>query len=202
MAYDEKKPQRRSIRLNGYNYSREGLYFITLCCLNGAHLFGQVIEAKMELNEAGKIVAREWKKTPQIRKNTALHEYIVMPNHFHAIIEILITQNPAPKPEPPTFKSPSQTIGAIIRGFKAASTTKLKQHYYPKDPHTGELRFARSSEPRFTRSSANKPPFGPTDKIWQRNYYDIIIRNEAAYKNISNYIKNNPAKWQQDKFNR
>ena len=80
--------QRKNIRLKGYDYSKPGLYFITICCHNREMLFGQIENGKMILNEYGKIVEQEWIKTPKIRNNVKLHEFTVMPNHFHAIIQI------------------------------------------------------------------------------------------------------------------
>jgi REP element-mobilizing transposase RayT len=79
---------RRSIRLKGYNYLQEGLYFITLCCQNRDCLFGEIENGQMRLNDAGRIVEEEWIKTPHIRTNIALGEFAVMPNHFHGILEI------------------------------------------------------------------------------------------------------------------
>ena len=77
---------RRSIRLKGYNYSQAGLYFVTICVKNRACLFGEIRNRKMELNNAGQMVKTEWVKLPERFKNIRLHEYIVMPNHFHAIL--------------------------------------------------------------------------------------------------------------------
>ena len=79
---------RRSIRLKGYDYAQEGLYFITLCTQNRALLFGNIENGEMNLNDYGRIVEDEWIKTLEIRKNIAIHEYVIMPNHFHAILEI------------------------------------------------------------------------------------------------------------------
>lgn len=194
---------RRSIRLKGYDYSQAGLYFITMCCKDRECYFGQIENGKMMLNAAGRIAHQEWQHTANIRDNIALHDFIVMPNHFHAIIEILFQKQKGEKEGAPsgidsgespsgsrtgelqfapTFRSPSQTIGAIIRGYKGATTKKIKE-LHRSGSITGELQFA------------------PTGSIWQRDYYEIIIRNEGAYHNISNYIQNNPAKWQSDKFN-
>ena len=187
VEYNPNKHHRRSIRLKGYDYSREGLYFITLCCQDRQHLFGTIKNGEMILNKAGEIVKEEWKKTPSIRQNTALHEYAIMPNHFHAIIEIVFSKNR--KGDSGKFQSPSQTIGAIIRGFKGASTKRIKEYYFSEDnsARTGELQFAPTK-------------FAPTDKIWQSNYYEHIIRNEKSYHRISKYIKNNPVNWEKDKF--
>ncbi len=79
---------RRSIRLKEYDYSKAGLYFITICCQNGEHLFGEITEGKVLLNKAGKMVDRMWNEIPSDFSNAVLHEYVIMPNHLHGIIEI------------------------------------------------------------------------------------------------------------------
>ena len=82
-------PQRKSIRLKGYDYSQAGLYFITIVTKNREHLFGKIENGKMILNDAGKMVEKQWLKLPERFKNIKLHEYTVMPNHFHTILEIV-----------------------------------------------------------------------------------------------------------------
>jgi len=201
MAYDPQKHHRRSIRMKGYDYSREGLYFITMVCQNRACLFGKIENGKMILNEAGQIVEEEWIKTQRIRQNIELGEFVVMPNHFHGILEIKYSAGGKSQfaSTENKFKSPSQTIGAIIRGFKGATTKRIKElisregsgikddNNKEKD-RTGELQFASTI-------------FGPIGSIiWQRNYWEHIIRNEKEYGRISNYIINNPAKWTADKL--
>src|SRR5690606_30965470 len=122
--YNPHKHHRRSIRLKGYDYAQEGLYFITICCQDRAHLFGHIDNGEMILNAYGKIAHAEWQNTEQIRNNCRIHEFIIMPNHIHGIIEILFkkeTENEIGK-----FQSPSQTIGSIIRGFKIATIKKIK----------------------------------------------------------------------------
>lgn len=86
--YNPQKHHRRSIRLQGYDYSQEGLYFITICCQDRAHLFGEIVNGEMILNSYGEIAQKEWQNTSVIRDNVVLHEFVVMPNHFHSIIEI------------------------------------------------------------------------------------------------------------------
>ena len=86
--YNPNIHRRRSIRLKGYDYSQKALYFVTICTQNRKELFGKTINNKMVLNIAGKMVEKIWLESPQIFPNTKLHEYIIMPNHFHAIIEI------------------------------------------------------------------------------------------------------------------
>ena len=88
MTYNPDIHHRRSIRLKGYDYSQAGLYFITICIQNRACLLGKIINGEMNLNEAGTMVKNEWFKLPKRFSNIKLHENIVMPNHFHAILEI------------------------------------------------------------------------------------------------------------------
>jgi putative transposase len=186
---------RRSIRLKGYDYSQEGLYFITICVQNRKSIFGGVVNGEMVLNSFGKIAFEEWKKTEQIRDNCKLHEFIVMPNHNHGIIEITI--NKGDEKAIGKFQSPSHSIGSFIRGYKIATIKRIKDKIKNLSPSnsTGELQFAPTEE------------FAPTEtikeldfKLWQRNYYEHIIRNEQSYQRISEYIINNPAKWTDDKF--
>ncbi len=137
MIYNSNRHDRHSIRLKGYDYSRQGLYYITLCCQDHICLFGEIIDEKMILNDAGKIANDCWNQIPEHFPNTILHEYIVMPNHIHGIIEIMETHDkqdlrrgekffaPTIIANAPTinpFNSPSKTIGSIIRGYKIGVT--------------------------------------------------------------------------------
>ena len=200
MYFNPQKYHRRSIRLQGYDYSQEGLYFITICCKDRSHLFGEIVGGEMILNSYGEIVQKEWLNTSKIRDNVVLHEFVVMPNHFHSIIEIKFQKG---NNQIGKFQSPSQTVGDIIRGYKIAAIKKIKDNILgtgekindSKSESKGELRFAPTA------------PTAPTEKIkeldfkiWQRNYYEHIIRNEQAYERISDYIRNNPKRWNDDKF--
>ena len=200
---------RRSIRLKGYDYSQAGLYFITICCQNRACLFGDVVNKEMKLNDAGTMVENEWLKLPNRFQNIQLHEFVVMPNHFHAILEIVgatlvVAQNDAVnennannqmgqpqgiahpvntsndddsfKGQPQGIAHPGKTVGNMIGAFQSIVTVEY-------------IRGVKT---------LNWQPFD--GKLWQRNYYEHIIRNEQSYLTISNYIKNNPAKWADDKF--
>lgn len=224
---------RRSIRLRGYDYAKEGLYFITICCHEMVCRFGYVENRKMVLNRYGEIAHNEWLKTREIRPNIELGEFVVMPNHFHAIIRILgrgelhsvdgrgelhspLVLGELHSPNDPgeshsrqngelhspsvpgeshlsgdgelhslgdgelhspsnggvcktPLRGPSQTVGAVVRGYKSAVTKQL-----------GLMGFV--------------------GKLWQRNYWEHIIRDESSYIGISDYIINNPAKWTDDKF--
>ena len=201
-------PNRQSIRLSNYDYSQEGSYFITLVTQNRLHLFGKIEDGKMILNSLGKILEEEWKMTIQLRPNITLGEFIIMPDHMHMILTISskmekkedrewIHSNP---------KSPSHTIGAIIRGFKGASTKKINLFLNS----TGESQFAPTeSQLSPTESQFDQnPQFAPTNsaefyknKIFQRNYYEHIIRNQHDYNRIEQYIIDNPMNWKKKKLN-
>lgn len=189
-------PNRQSIRLSNYDYSQKGSYFITLVAQDRIHLFGKIENGKMILNCVGKIVEEEWINTIEIRPNITLGEFIIMPDHMHMILTISAQMDKKEEKEwiQSNPKSPSHTIGAIIRGFKGASTKKINLFLNS----TGESRFAQTIE----------SPFAPTNssefyknKIFQRNYYEHIIRNQADYNRIEQYIIDNPMNWKKKKLN-
>ncbi len=176
---------RKSIRLVGYDYSKAGLYFVTICCQNKECFFGEIVGDNIILSEAGKIANECWFEIPKHFKNVVLHEHIIMPNHVHGIIEITtddvgvnqhspsdianIEKSNVDSPLRNEFKSPSKTIGSIIRGYKIGVT-------------------------KWFHSNTD------ISNVWQRNYYEHIIRDGDSYQRISNYIINNPKNWKDDKF--
>jgi len=166
--------KRRSIRLPAYDYAQAGGYFITICTHNRACLFGENIEGKMVLNDMGLTIECEWAKTPALRSNVKLDVFVVMPNHIHGIVLILESARKGVSPYVPAgdFRSPSQTIGAVIRGFKSAATKQIN----------------------IIRNS-------PGTKLWQRNFYERVIRNEDELSLMQKYIVENPAQWEFDKEN-
>ncbi|MBI1306845.1 MAG: transposase [Bacteroidetes bacterium] len=187
MPYNPQLHQRKSIRLKGYDYAQAGLYFITICTQNRACLFGEIINGEMRLTTYGEIALAEWKKTEEIRENCCIHESIIMPDHIHGIIEI--THKRGEEQEIGKFQSPSQTIGAIIRGFKIASIKKIKELIQKEEKSKGELQFALTE-------LIKSLDF----KIWQRNYYEHIIRDEQSLQRIRQYIINNPQNWNGDQL--
>ena len=173
MKYDPNIHHRRSIRLKHFDYRQDGFYFITLCCKDNVHFFGEIIDDHMQLNEIGKIAQKCWYDIPNHFENVELHEFVIMPNHIHFIIEIVGAKYFSPH-NPNEFmpnrpKGTSQTIGSIVRGFKVGVTKWVRQNTHI---HT----------------------------LWQRNYYEHIIRTEESYHKISDYIKYNPLNWRTDRF--
>ncbi|MEA2015034.1 MAG: transposase [Thermodesulfobacteriota bacterium] len=174
MTYNPDIHNRRSIRLKGYDYSQAGAYFVSICTQNRECLFGKITDGQMVLNDAGKIVADEWIKTGAIRNNVALDEWVVMPNHFLGILVVDDRRGTARRaPTIEQFGQPvSNSIPTIIRSFKSAVTKRI-------------------NEIRKT----------PGKKLWQRNYYEHIIRDENELNRIREYIVNNPMKWGLDREN-
>ncbi|MDD4901473.1 MAG: transposase [Patescibacteria group bacterium] len=166
------KFNRKSVRLKNYDYSRIGMYFITVCAENRECLFGRIENEKMILNEMGRIVEREWLKTSEIRKEIYLDEYVIMPNHFHAIVFInnngIGISTVGANGRSPLRMRP-KSISSLMAGFKSSAT-----------------------------SCINKFRHTPLVPIWQRNYYEHIIRNEISLDKIRNYIANNPGGWPND----
>ena len=232
MKYDPAKHKRRSIRLKGYDYSQAGLYFITICIQDREMLLGKIKNDEMLLNDAGKMVRKEWEKLPQRFNAIVLHEFVIMPNHFHAILEIVratlvVAPNEAARDE--TGELPGATTRVApttpdAMGQLPGATTRVAPTVAPNETapdEAGELPGATTRVAQIAKTIGDVmgafksittgkyidgvknygwPSFNR--KLWQRNYYEHIIRNERAYENISEYIINNPARWQDDKFHK
>lgn len=170
-----------SARLQAWDYGSNAAYFVTICAADRKHYFGENDNGKIVLSKIGIITQREWIKTPEIRPdmNLILDEYIVMPNHFHAIIIIgenkynnrrdamhyVSTTTTTQKNQ---FATQRKNLSSIIRGYKSAITT-----------------FARKNN---------------IDFAWQSRFHDRIIRNNDEFERIRNYILNNPLNWNNDKY--
>ncbi len=180
MTFNPDIHHRKSIRLRGYDYSQAGMYFVTICTHDRTPLFGEIINGEMKMNEAGVIATDEILVTAKMRHNVSFDEFIVMPNHMHSIIAVgaRCTRPDCTRPEcSPKNGGGNEsgrvqrapTIGDVVRGYKSAVTKRINQ--------------------------LRNPPFAP---VWQRNYYEQIIRDEAAYLKIAEYIQTNPQRWQED----
>lgn len=187
-----------SARAPFWDYGWNAAYFITICTENREHYFGNITDGKMDLSEIGIIVKNEWLKTFEMRPdmNLLMGEYVIMPNHFHAIIIIGKNEYNAPRgsvqqqrrcgcgrdamhcvstksadmnPEKNKFGPQSKNLASIVRGFKIGVTKN-----------------AGLINPNFA---------------WQSRFHDHIIRDEKSYQTISEYVINNPINWHHDKFN-
>lgn len=200
--YNPQIHHRRSIRLKNYDYSQKGLHFITLIVKNRKHLFGKIDNGQMNLNALGKIATEEWLNSIKVRHNISLGDFIFMPDHFHAIVSIDYKLNDRNKERIGKFISPTNTLGAIIRGFKGATTKQINEYIREVkksgalekgEDLKGELQFA----PGIVAPGIDTPGEVASGEgsIWQRNYHSKLITSERALFNISEYIKNNPKNW-------
>jgi len=175
------KNHRRSIRLKGYDYTQAGAYFVTICTKDRACLFGDVADGVMRLNQMGHIVRQCWLAIPDHFPHVLLDEFVVMPNHVHGILVIMPTHDvgathasPLQNDDTPTRPRGPQprSVASIVGSFKSAAAKRINEH----------------------RGTPGAP-------IWQRNYYEHIIRDDESLNLIRNYIADNPLRWQIDAEN-
>lgn len=166
---------RRSIRLPGYDYRQAGIYFVTLCTYEKTKILGTIEEGEVFLSDLGRIVSEEWQLMAKARPNVQIDRCVVMPNHIHSLIIIEDKRagdacSASPAPNAMGSKTlQAGSLGAIIGQFKAAVTRRVKSSRMNHDP-----------------------------QIWQRNYYEHIVRSERSLNDIRRYILENPAKWYDD----
>jgi len=194
-----------SNRLKGWDYSSNAMYFITLVTQNRECNLGEIKNSEMILSDYGKIIETEWLKSFDIRNELLLDEYIIMPNHLHAIVIIdttgdddsnvtydthVETHGRASLPSQSTstvlYRLP-KSISSFVGGFKSAINSKI-------DDYIDEINI--KDERPFISTKYNR-----NNHFFQPNYHDHIIRNHESYVRIKNYIINNPQKWAEDTFN-
>lgn len=169
---------RRSIRLKGHDYSQPGAYFVTVCTQDRACLFGEVTDGEMRLNPAGQLVESGWCAIPDHFPLARLDSFVVMPNHVHGIIVLSnVRATHASPPRHPVLpgrpRGPQRhSIGAIVGSFKSAVTKNI--------------------------NASRGTPGAP---VWQRNYYEHVVRDEGSLNRIRQYILDNPAQWAMDRDN-
>ena len=188
---------RKSNRLKNYDYSQNGMYFVTICTQNREELFGEIKDGKIVLSELGKIIEKDYLEMPTCYPSIFLDVFTIMPNHIHGILEI--------------NKPIAVAVGADLVSAPAQDTESIQ----PGQPQGLSL---RSSQPQqnigllskaiqgFKSKSAvehinlmkSKNISGST-KIWQRSFYDRIIRNDAELNRVREYILSNPAMWERDR---
>jgi len=174
-TYESERPRRRSIRLPGYDYSKAGAYFLTICAHEKQQLFGKVEDGNTVLNDAGRIVNSEWLKTGKIRIGIELDDWVVMPNHFHGILVFTECGETGTARRAPTdrlFGKPVPgSLPTVVRSFKSAVTKRINQ----------------------IRQKPGMP-------VWQRNYWDRVIRDASELDRLREYIQVNPAQWETDQL--
>lgn len=197
MTYNPDIHHRHSIRLNDYDYSQAGAYFVTLCAWQRECLFGEIVNGEMVLNDMGQIVLEEWERTPKMRSNVELDIYSIMPNHFHAIISVYDNVGAhCMRPE-----------SAIVGEYANESQTQKRAHVSrahvgaPLRRQSGSIGSIVAGFKSATTKQINIVRNSPGCTAWQRNYYERVIRNEDELSRAREYIVNNPMKWELDKEN-
>jgi len=165
---------RKPTRLPGYDYSQNGYYFVTVCTYNRIEWFGKIENDLMALNEYGKIVKKQWLLLQERYNYVKLDEFEIMPNHLHGIIVIVGAPLVGALNNDRAGTRPAPTLGEIIGAFKSMTTNE-----YIRNVKTN-----------------NWPSFNK--HLWQRSFYDHVIRNENELTLIREYIVNNPKKWDLD----
>ena len=178
---------RKSIRLKGYDYSQAGLYFITICCQNRACLFGEIVGGEMALNDAGMMIEKWYYELENKFSDIKCREMVMMPNHFHCIVQKIETV---------------ETVGADLRvcpNDKSCGTILGEHEGSPL--HWVVQWFKTMTTNEYIRNVKQNNWRTFDKKLWQRNYWEHIIRNENEYQRIAQYIIDNPKKWDMDRLN-
>jgi len=186
MTYDPHNHHRRSVRLKGYDYSQAGAYFVTICTQDRACLFGEVVDGEMRLNDAGRMIQSVWDAVPAFYPGVNTDEFVVMPNHIHGIV-VLVGAAPRGRPDP----------GQSATGQNGQAQGPAPTLSVPDVVH----RFRTLTTKRYADGvkQSGWPPF--PGRVWQRNYYEHILRNEEPLHRIRQYILDNPMRWAYDREN-
>jgi REP element-mobilizing transposase RayT len=196
MGYDSRRHHRRSIRLKGYDYRQAGAYFVTVCVQDRECLLGQIVDGGMWLSEAGRMVQSVWDELPAHYPGVDIDAFVVMPNHIHGII--LLTGNnvgatPRGCPDDSIVDAVDGMVGATPRGCPDGATGLS----LPDVVH----RFKSFTTAQYRHGVKNHGWIPFPGRLWQRNYYEHIIRNDHELHRIRQYIAENPEKWSLDREN-
>jgi putative transposase len=185
MTFNPDIHHRRSIRLRDYDYSRTGAYFVTICTSNRECLFGNIHDNKIDLNDAGRMIEEWWEKLPDKFPTIDKDASVIMPNHFHGIVAIV---GAAPCGRPTSGRT-SPVSNQIPQGHPQGGPTALGNILDWFKTMTTNAYIRGVEQYRWQ-------PF--PGKLWQRNYYEHIIRDENDLNSIREYIITNPARWADD----
>lgn len=173
MPYDPGQHHRRSLRLRGHDYATAGVYFVTICVQGRACLFGTVVDGVMQPNAAGLMVQAAWENLEERFPAVTLDAVVIMPNHTHALL-VLSAPASAVGDQGDDGAQPATTLGAVVGAFKSITTRA----------------YMRGVE------TAAWPPFD--QRLWQRNYWEHIVRDDPDRRRLHAYIDTNPARWVTD----
>ncbi len=187
MKFGPHKHHHHSIRLRGYNYSQAGAYFVTICTRNRQCLFGEIVDGVMQLNNVGEIVKSVWVGLPNHFPDIALDAFVVMPNHIHGIIN--------------RGEASADENRSTVSNTKRANASPLQSSYPPHGTYPGSLGAIVQNFKSVSTRKINHLKKIPEMPVWQRNYYEHVIRNEKSLNSIRRYISENPQRWTYDEEN-
>jgi REP element-mobilizing transposase RayT len=206
---------RRSIRLNGYDYASAGAYFVTICAQERACVFGDVVDGEMRANACGRIVQDVWDGLASRYANVDLDAFVVMPNHVHGIIVLMDVPRPGA----------AGARGDVCRGAIHCAQGGGAMDGGGAANHEGVINHARTTlgemgAANSRAGAAGRPPLGevvrafkavsarrirqqilPGAAVWQRNYYEQIIRDDDSLNRVRAYVSANPTRWLTDRDN-
>lgn len=201
MPYDPDIHHRRSIRLKDYDYSLRGLYFVTICTHDHIPRFCDVVEGAMIMNSAGQMIERWYKECERHFDNLRCLDYVVMPNHFHCIFQIVETASPKERQQVPSVgagfarPNPVDAVSPVGAGFARPKTFGDSEG----GEQTSPLRQATLGQIVAYFKYQTSKYVNLSTRLWQRNYYEHVIRSQHSYDEIVEYIRNNPKQWYNDK---
>ena len=205
MKFDRNIHKRKSIRLKKYDYSSEWLYFVTISIKDKLCLLWNISDSNLELFESWKMIEKYWLDLENKFNNIKLHNYIVIPNHFHGIIEIKEKNKNCDCKKQGNHKGypydKFQNVGAMpcaCPNSEINRNNKNRKYQNTIWNIIGWFKSITTNEYIKNVKNNNWLPFNK--KLWQRNYYEHIIRNEKSYLQIIEYIENNHLKWDEDRF--
>jgi len=230
MPYNSNIHHRRSIRLKRYDYTQRGAYFVTICTHQRNCLFGEIVDGEIKLNTNGEIARGSWLSIPRHFKNVELDEFVIMPNHLHGIIIIdsseVVGEALANQDFSQLFSEVvgealanqdfsqlfSEVAGEALANQDFSKQQNLSSQCFAPTVHTGETVKINGTKPQslaaitqnyksVSTRQINRMNKAKGNVIWQRNYYEHIIRNEEALNNIREYIVNNSINWVKDQEN-
>lgn len=184
--------QRKPNRMPGYDYFSQGAYFITICSNGMLHLFGSIVDGTMVCNDAGLMMRQKWLEMQRYYPGISTEALCVMPNHLHAIVRLTGEKEPIWLPGTPRGAFPtgeSATAAGTPRGaFPTLGIPEYMDRY-------------KSLTTRLYINGVRKGNYLPFyEKVWQKSYYDHVVRDEYEYRRIFCYIKTNPKRWKHDLF--
>lgn len=187
MRFDPQRHHRHSIRLKEYDYTQPGGYFVTIVTYQRDLLFGEIVNEEMLLNKYGMVAKQQWEKLSKRYPHIVLGMFVIMPNHMHGVIQI-IDEN-------------RRGTAEDVNNFDDQSTRRAPTHEQFQKPVKGSIPTIVRSYKSAVAYRINLMRGIDGIPVWQRNYYEHVIRNHEDWDRIHRYIESNPSMWSEDEEN-